>query len=100
MVTDKELKKLQKLAKLNFTKEETSNFLSKLSNVIDMIDNLQEIDCSDIEPLRSVCNMELRMKADEVNVSDHSDDLFQNVPKQGAEFAKEVKCFVVPKVIE
>lgn len=100
MITDTELQKLQKLAKLNFTEAESKTFTLKLRSVMDMIDELQKVDCSEVEPLRSVCDMDQRMRADEVKISDISDDLFKNIPGKGADFAKEVKCFVVPKVIE
>lgn len=100
MITDAELKKLQKLSKLNFTDEEAKSFSSKLTSVIGMIDELQNVNCSEVEPLRSVCDMDQRMRADEVMVSDQSEDLFKNIPEKGGEFAKEIKCFVVPKVIE
>ena len=72
------------------------------STIRDVIakDKLKDIDCSEIEPLRSVCDDNQRMQADEVTISDQSEDLFRNVPEKGAQFAKEIKCFVVPKVIE
>lgn len=110
MITDKELHKLQELAKLNFTEKEFKDFSHKLRNVMDMIDLLQDVDCSSVEPLRSVCNMNQRMVKDEATIHDISNDLFKNIPNsdkseneessKSAEFAKEVKCFVVPKVIE
>jgi aspartyl-tRNA(Asn)/glutamyl-tRNA(Gln) amidotransferase subunit C len=100
MITDAEVKKLQKLTKLNFTDTEIKAFSSKLSSVIGMIDQLQNVDCSEAEPLRSVCDMDQRMRADEVTEIDNSDDLFKNIPEQEAAFAKEIKCFIVPKVIE
>lgn len=100
MIKNEELKKLQKLAKINFTDEEMKSFSVKLGNVIEMIDELHKVDCSSVEPLRSVCDMDQRMRQDKIEVADLSDDLFKNIPKQGADFAKEVKCFVVPKVIE
>lgn len=100
MITDTELQKLQKLAKLNFTEAESKTFTLKLRRVMDMINELQKVDCSEVEPLRSVCDMDQRMRFDEVKVSDVSHDVFKNIPNNGANFAKEVKCFVVPKVIE
>ena len=100
MITDVELQKLQKLAKLNFTKEESEGFSQKLASVMKMIDVLQEVDCSGVEPLRSVCDGDQRMRVDEVSEEDKSEDLFKNIPSTGASFAKEIKCFVVPKVIE
>jgi aspartyl-tRNA(Asn)/glutamyl-tRNA(Gln) amidotransferase subunit C len=100
MITDSELKKLQKLAKLNFAQSEAEGFLQKLTSVMSMIDELQEIDCSGVEPLRSVCDGYQRMRADKISEEDKSDDLFKNIPDMGSSFAKEIKCFVVPKVIE
>jgi aspartyl-tRNA(Asn)/glutamyl-tRNA(Gln) amidotransferase subunit C len=100
MITTEELKKLQKLAKLDFSDRELESFSRKLKNVVGMIDKLQEVDCDGVEPLRSVCDMHQRMREDKIEVSDLSEDLFKNIPKTGSDIAKEVKCFVVPKVIE
>ena len=100
MITEIELKKLQKLAKLNFTVAESQAFSLKLTSVINMIDELKNVDCSEVEPLRSVCDMDQRMLEDKVTTADESANLFKNIPEKGAEFAKEIKCFVVPKVIK
>lgn len=100
MITDTELKKLQKLSKLSFTDIEIKSFASKLTSVMGMIDQMKGLDCSKAEPLRSVCDMDQRMKADEVTISDGSEDLFKNIPEKDSAFAKEIKCFIVPKVIE
>ncbi|GAB4163823.1 MAG: Asp-tRNA(Asn)/Glu-tRNA(Gln) amidotransferase subunit GatC [Rickettsiaceae bacterium] len=100
MIGDKELEKLQKLAKLSLASEDSARFSAKLKGVIDMIDQLHEVKCDEVEPLRSVCEMSQRMVSDEVSVSDVSGDLFKNVPGNNADFAKEIKCFIVPKVVE
>ena len=100
MINSKEFKKLQKLSKLSFADDELDSFVTKLESVVGMINQLHDVDCTDVEPLRSVCDMEQRMRADTVSAYDISDDLFKNVPEQGEDLAKQVKCFVVPKVIE
>ena len=100
MITEEELKKLQKLAKLSFSKDELDNFAKKLNSVMAMIDSLVEVNCENIEPLGSVSDMYQRTREDEVNVSNISNQLFANVPAKNAEFAKEVKCFIVPKMVE
>ena len=100
MISDYELQKLQRLAKLDFSDSEIQIFPKKLAYVIEMIDMLQEIDCEGIEPLRSICDMYQALREDTVEMSDISEDLFENVPKQGSEIARKVKCFIVPKVIE
>jgi aspartyl-tRNA(Asn)/glutamyl-tRNA(Gln) amidotransferase subunit C len=100
MITEEELKKLQKLAKLSFSKDELDNFAKKLNSVMAMIDSLVEVNCENIEPLRSVSDMYQRTREDKVNVGNISNQLFANVPAKNAEFAKEVKCFIVPKMVE
>jgi len=100
MITEEELKKLQKLAKLSFSKDELDNFTKKLNSVIGMIDSLAQANSENIEPLRSVSDMYQRTREDKVNVGNIADQLFANVPAKNAEFAKEVKCFIVPKMVE
>ena len=100
MITEEELKKLQKLAKLSFSKDELDNFAKKLNSIMAMIDSLVEVNCENIEPLWSVSDMYQRTREDEVNVGNISNQLFANVPAKNAEFAKEVKCFIVPKMVE
>jgi aspartyl-tRNA(Asn)/glutamyl-tRNA(Gln) amidotransferase subunit C len=100
MINNRELQKLQELTKLSFTKEETTTFFNKLESVLGLIDQLKTINCDDIEPLRSVCQSSKRMRLDNAEIADISEELFKNVPKEGADFAKEVKCFIVPKMVE
>jgi aspartyl-tRNA(Asn)/glutamyl-tRNA(Gln) amidotransferase subunit C len=100
MITDLEFKKLQKLARISFADNELSAFAAKLTSVVSMIDELKKVDCSDVAPLRSVCDIDQRMREDEVTIFDQSEDLFKTIPEKDSEFAREIKCFVVPKVIE
>ncbi|RTK92668.1 MAG: Asp-tRNA(Asn)/Glu-tRNA(Gln) amidotransferase subunit GatC [Rickettsiales bacterium] len=100
MISNTEFKKLEKLTKLSFLSEDAASFMIKLDSVLKMIDTLKEVECENIEPLRSVSELNQFMRPDEIINKDISDDLFKNIPSQGADFAQEVKCFVVPKVIE
>ena len=100
MITPTEVAKIAKLAKLHFSQDEITNFAKELTNIMDMIDVLNEVDCSNIEPLTSVCDMSQRMRKDEVTDNDISDELFSNLPEAKVKLAKEIKCFIVPKVVE
>lgn len=100
MITETELQKLQKLSKLSFSKEELDNFTKKMNIVIKMIDTLKDVDCTGVQPLMSVCDMQQRFREDEITVSNINDQLFENVPSENSAFAKEVKCFIVPKMVE
>ncbi len=100
MITEKELEKLQKLAKLSFSQAELSDFSKKLNSVVMMINTLTEVNCQDVEPMRSVCDMYQRTRIDKVKVGDISEQLFVNLSQQNSDLAKEVKCFIVPKMVE
>jgi len=100
MITTIELKKLQKLARLEFTEAEMNAFTGKLNNIIKMIGAIKEVDCAGIEPLRSVSDAHQRLRTDEVSSGDISDQIFSNIPNKEAEIAREIKCFIVPKVVE
>ena len=100
MITEKELEKLQKLAKLSFSQDELSDFSKKLNSVVMMINTLTEVNCQDVEPMRSVCDMYQITRIDEVKVGNISEQLFVNLSQQNSDLAKEVKCFIVPKMVE
>jgi len=100
MITKDEVNKIAKLAKFNFDEKEISHFQTQLVNIMSMIDVLTQIDCSKIEPLTSVCNMNQRMREDVVTESDIRQELFANTSGENAKLAKEINCFIVPKVVE
>lgn len=99
MITDTELCKIATLARLTCDDKEIANFAKQLTAIMNMIDILNEVDCDGVEPLLSVCDMNQRMRKDEVIAKDISEELFTNIPS-GSQLAKEVKCFIVPKVVE
>ena len=100
MITQEEVRKVAKLARLRLTDAEVVGYTSQLGNIMDMIDDMLEVDCEGVEPLRSVCEMTPHLREDKITESDLSAELFNNAPGKDAQFAKEIKCFIVPKVIE
>ncbi|WP_341757159.1 MULTISPECIES: Asp-tRNA(Asn)/Glu-tRNA(Gln) amidotransferase subunit GatC [unclassified Candidatus Tisiphia] len=100
MITNEEVQRIAKLARFDFNQDELNSFAQQLTEIMNMIDILNDVDCSNVQPLTSVCDMNQRMRNDQVLYGDISDELFANLPNDKAELAKEVKCFVVPKVVE
>lgn len=100
MITREEVKKIAKLARLKFEEDKVEEFSSRLSSIMDIIDILNEVDCTNVKPLTSVCDMQARMRPDEVTSKDHSNELFDNVQGASWQLAKEVKYFITPKVVE
>ncbi len=99
-ITNEEVKKIAKLSRLNFSEEEYTNFQTQLSNIMAMIDKISEADTENVEPLTSVNNSNLRMREDKCDALENVEGLFSNAPGKTSELAKEIKCFIVPKVIE
>ena len=100
MITQEDVKKAARLAKLKFTDEETAKYAGQLGNIMGMIDELGAVNIGDVKPLTSVHDAQLRMREDHVTEKDLGADLFANAPGKDAAFAKEIKCFIVPKVVE
>jgi aspartyl-tRNA(Asn)/glutamyl-tRNA(Gln) amidotransferase subunit C len=100
MITTSEVEKIAKLAKLTFSSEEITNFAKEFSSIMKMIDKLNELDCQDVVPLTSLADAKQALRSDSVTENDIAEELFANAPGKTADFAKEIKCFVVPKMIE
>lgn len=100
MISLEEVKQLSRLCKIKFSDDEIGDVVNKLRSVIKLIEQLKEVNTEGVEPLTSVVKMNLRMREDEVTVGNIEDELFANVPGSSAALAKEIKCFVVPKVVE
>ena len=100
MITKEDVKKVAKLAKLAVSEAEIDLYNVQLGNIMEMIDDMLEVDCKGVEPLRSVCEMKSHLREDKITEDNISDQLFMNAPGKDSAFAKEIKCFIVPKVIE
>ncbi len=73
--------------KIDATKEEFNKILT-------WIEELNEINTDDVEPLIAVNDMPLRMREDEVTAGHCKDAVLKNAP------ATEYDYFAVPKVVE
>lgn len=100
MIESKEVLKLAKLARIQFNESQIANFTNQLSNVINMLNELKQVDCSNVEPLTSVSDMHQSMRSDIITEKDITNELFVNVTKKQNTLVKDLKCFIVPKVVE
>lgn len=100
MVSKADIQKASKLAAIDLGEEAVDKLTGDLQNIMHKIEEMKKVDCSDIDPLISVCDHEIYLREDEVTESDLGAALFSNVPGKDAAFAKEIKCFIVPKVVE
>jgi len=98
MITEEVLKRISKLSKISLA--DSKNLLKDVSNITDMIEELSKIDTEGVSPLYSVSEATLVMRADEEKKENEVEDLFKNIPEAEDNFAKEIKCFITPKVVE
>ena len=100
MSVDKEnVAKIASLARIKMSDDELERMVPELNQILGWVDQLGEVDTSNVEPMTAVIPNTLRLRADEVNADpktggDRRDDVLANAP------AAEHGFFGVPKVIE
>tara|TARA_B100000676_G_scaffold50347_1_gene49429 strand:- start:319 stop:606 length:288 start_codon:yes stop_codon:yes gene_type:complete len=89
-----DIEHLCNLSKLSLDDEEQSVFLSQMQSILDMIEELQEVDTGDIEPMAHPLQMTQRLRDDEVTEFNDREKYQKNT-----EFAED-GFYKAPKVIE
>lgn len=89
-----DVEKVAHLARIAMTEDTMVATTERLANVLAMVDQLQAIDTSGIEPLAHPLDTVQRLRADVVTEKDQRNLLLQNAP------AAQDGLFLVPKVIE
>ena len=86
--------KIARLCKLRVNNEEIEELSLQLSSILDWVEQLNEVNTEDIEPLSSVSAENLPLRKDEENKKDLSKEILSNSPENLENF------FVVPKAVE
>ena len=82
------------LARIKVPESELERLAGELSNILTWIEQLGEVNTDGVEPMASVAEMTLPMRADEVTDGGNRDKILANAPQQAHGF------FLVPKVVE
>ena len=95
MKIDKTLiSKLEKLSRLELAEAEKDSIQNDLNNILKMVEKLNELDTSGVEPLIHISTEENVLRADEVKHQLSRDKALKNAPQHDGEY------FLVPKVIQ
>ncbi|MFL3654697.1 MAG: Asp-tRNA(Asn)/Glu-tRNA(Gln) amidotransferase subunit GatC [Halioglobus sp.] len=89
-----EVEKIAELARIRISKEEIGDVTQRITEVLQMVDQLQAVDTRDIEPMANPLDATQRLRPDEVTQSNRR-DAFQAIAP-----AVENGLYLVPKVIE
>ena len=88
------VKNIATLARIRVEDDELETLADELSHILDWIEQLNEVDTDDVEPMTSVASMTAPLRPDEVNDGNYPDKILANAPAPKGGF------FTVPKVIE
>lgn len=93
-VDDATVKRVARLARLKVKDEDVPQLAGELNAILGFIEQLNEVDVSNVEPLTSVVTMKMKMRPDEVTDGHYPQKIVVNAPAQEDDF------FMVPKVVE
>lgn len=90
----KDVAKVANLARLKLTDEETARYGAQLSNIMTFVEQLNEVNTDNVEPLASVVDITMRLREDKITDGGYQKEILANAPEELEGF------FVVPKVVE
>ena len=96
--------RIARLARLNVPEEELAPLAGELSGIFAWIEQLNEVDTKGVEPLSSVSNVTLPLRADKVTDGGIAAKVLANAPGGAVYIDSADKnaggFFTVPKVVE
>lgn len=88
------VKKIAFLSRLRVSDDKIADTQKEFNDILKWIEQLKDVDTSNVEPLESVNEEALRLREDVVNDGNQRDAVLANAPDA------EYGYFVVPKVVE
>ena len=82
------------LSRLSFDKENEEKITKDLENIIKFVDQLDSIDTSDIEPLKSPLEKTAKTRNDQISAENRKEQFLKNAPDANEDY------FLVPRVVE
>ena len=90
----KTIKHISKLSRISVDEKKAEKLAGDLNSIFDFIEKLNELKTDSVEPLTSVAETTLKLRADEVKSKNIREQIVKNSPQDNEDY------FVVPKVIE
>lgn len=86
--------RIARLARIRIEDDEVTRYQDELNAILGFVEQLDEVDVTDVEPMTSVTPMRLRRREDVVSDGGYADRIVANAP------LSEDNFFMVPKVVE
>jgi aspartyl-tRNA(Asn)/glutamyl-tRNA(Gln) amidotransferase subunit C len=89
-----DVKRIAHLARIEVSEDEAEGYLRQLSGIFELVEQMQAVDTTGIEPMAHAQDVTLRLRPDRISEIDRRDD-YQSLTRH-----KEAGLYLVPKVIE
>ncbi len=86
--------RIAKLARIHVEDAQVAQLQAELGGILGWIEQLNEVDVSQVEPLAGAAHMALRMRDDVVTDGAQAEAVLANAPERAGAF------YAVPKVVE
>ncbi len=88
------VKRVARLSRIALADEDAERMRDELNGILGFVAQLDEVDVAGVEPMTSVVEMKMKMRADIVTDGNKAADIVANAP------LSEDGFFMVPKVVE
>ena len=92
-LSDAEVRKLALLARLDLSDDEVANVGPQLDSILSFVEQLTELDTTDVEPMTTALDVDNRWREDLQFDTLSNDEALANAPSQSD------GCFLVPPVL-
>lgn len=92
-ISEEEVRHVAKLSKLSFSDEETTEFATTLTKIVDMVELLNEVDTTGVPITTTMADRRTVVREDKAEVGTDRELLFKNVPESENNFIKVPAIF-------
>lgn len=93
-IDDKTIHKITHLARLEYDAAKSPQMIHDLTQILNWVEQLNEVDTNQVEPLFSIHLDEMPQRLDKVSDGLYAESILSNAPE------KDLNMFAVPKVVE
>ncbi len=93
-VDEKTVRRIARLARIKITDAEAKGLEKELTQILEWVEQLDEVDTANVEPMTRVVAQKLKTREDKVTDGEIADAVTANAPMTEDHF------YVVPKVVE
>lgn len=88
------VKRVAKLSRIAIDDSQAENMKGELNAILNWVEQLNEVNVDNVDPMTSVVDQKMRMREDGVTDGGYADKVTNNAPVSDDDF------FAVPKVVE